>query len=359
MIIDVGGKMARILYGVCGEGMGHAIRSAIIVKELLKKHKVVIVSSNGAFDYLKGHFKSVHDIHGLHIVCRDNGVSNIITALQNIQRLPKGTRYSMRKIFSIIKAFKPNIIITDFEPFTSLASKISGIPSISIDNQHIITNCRISIPKRHIKDFMTAALIVKLTVNMAKVYLITTFFYPKTKHKRNYLFPPLLRDAILNAKPKEKDCILVYQTYATCESLIPILRRVNKKFLVYYLNRHLQEGNIIYRKFNETTFIKDLASCKAVITNGGFGLISEAVHLGKPVLSVPIHNHFEQITNAIYIEKLGYGEFHRHLTKDILENFISKIPEYKNNLKKYKREDNSRLFRKLEDLIKRLAKSSN
>src|SRR3989338_8170768 len=151
--------MSRILYGVCGEGMGHAIRSAIIIKELLKKHNVVIVSSNRAFNYLKGHFKSVYDIHGLHIVCRDNGVSNIITALQNLQRLPKGTRYSMRKIFLIIKTFKPEIIITDFEPFTSLASKIFRIPSISVDNQHIMTNCRIDVPKRHIKDFMTAALI--------------------------------------------------------------------------------------------------------------------------------------------------------------------------------------------------------
>ena len=33
--------MARILYGVCGVGAGHYIRSRILIKQLLKKHKVI------------------------------------------------------------------------------------------------------------------------------------------------------------------------------------------------------------------------------------------------------------------------------------------------------------------------------
>ena len=351
--------MARILYGVCGEGMGHAIRSAIIIKELLKKHSVVVVSSSRAFDYLKSHFKSVHDVHGFHLVYQNNKVRHIATVIQNLQRLPKGARYSIKKMFSVIKSFKPNIVITDFEPFTSLASKIFQIPSISIDNQHIITNCRIDIPKKYIRDFITAAIIVRLIVNTANCYLITTFFYPKIKNKRSFLFPPILRSSIIKAKPKEEGQILVYQTSKTYERLIPTLKGINEKFIVYYMDRYGKEKNITYRRFNETTFIKDLASCKAIITNGGFGLVGEAVHLGKPVLSVPVHKQFEQIANATYIEKLGYGEFHKHLTKEILKKFILNIPKYKESLRSYKREDNSRIIRKLEELIEKLVRSSN
>ena len=93
-----------------------------------------------------------------------------------------------------------------------------------------------------------------------------------------------------------------------------------------------EEKNLILKKFNEKEFIKDLASCKALIANGGFCTITEAVQLGKPVLSVPIKKQFEQILNAIFVDKLGYGEFHRKLKVDKIKDFISNIDIYKENL---------------------------
>jgi len=43
----------RILYGVVGEGMGHAIRSRVVLEELVKKHDVQVVVSGRAHDYLQ------------------------------------------------------------------------------------------------------------------------------------------------------------------------------------------------------------------------------------------------------------------------------------------------------------------
>src|SRR5262249_5645920 len=42
----------RILYGVVGEGMGHAIRSRVILDELVQRHDVQVVVSGRAHDYL-------------------------------------------------------------------------------------------------------------------------------------------------------------------------------------------------------------------------------------------------------------------------------------------------------------------
>ena len=42
----------RILYGVVGEGMGHATRSRVLLEELIKEHEVQIVVSGRAKDYL-------------------------------------------------------------------------------------------------------------------------------------------------------------------------------------------------------------------------------------------------------------------------------------------------------------------
>ena len=43
----------RVLYGVVGEGMGHAMRSRVVLDELCKRHDVQVVVSGRAYDYLK------------------------------------------------------------------------------------------------------------------------------------------------------------------------------------------------------------------------------------------------------------------------------------------------------------------
>ncbi|HZY04720.1 MAG TPA: glycosyltransferase family protein, partial [Anaeromyxobacteraceae bacterium] len=41
----------RILYGVVGEGMGHALRSRVVLDELTREHQVQVVVSGRAHDY--------------------------------------------------------------------------------------------------------------------------------------------------------------------------------------------------------------------------------------------------------------------------------------------------------------------
>src|SRR5262245_23941351 len=75
----------RILYGVVGEGMGHATRSRVILEELVKEHEVHIVVSGRARDYLAKRFENVHNIWGFTINYADNSVSKWQTILQNLK----------------------------------------------------------------------------------------------------------------------------------------------------------------------------------------------------------------------------------------------------------------------------------
>ncbi|HEY5951068.1 MAG TPA: glycosyltransferase family protein, partial [Kofleriaceae bacterium] len=45
----------RILYGVVGEGMGHAMRSRVLLEHLVvaEQHDVQIIASGRAVDFLK------------------------------------------------------------------------------------------------------------------------------------------------------------------------------------------------------------------------------------------------------------------------------------------------------------------
>jgi uncharacterized protein (TIGR00661 family) len=124
------------------------------------------------------------------------------------------------------------------------------------------------------------------------------------------------------------------------------------EFIIYGFNRDETDGNLQFKTFNEDDFFQDLAQARAVISNGGFTLISEALYLGKPVLSIPVKKQFEQILNAIYLDQLGYGEFHDELEREDLEIFLSKLDIYRDNIQKTFRHDgNQAIMQELDRII--------
>ena len=55
----------NILYGVVGEGMGHATRSKVILDHLYPQHRILIVASGKAHDYLTRFYSDIVEIEGL------------------------------------------------------------------------------------------------------------------------------------------------------------------------------------------------------------------------------------------------------------------------------------------------------
>lgn len=342
--------MARIIYGVCGEGGGHASRSGEVISHLKKKgHKIVCITYGGAYDILKKYVKCIK-ISGLNISFRNNEADYAQTALENLKTLPERVKH-LTKLSFFIEKFKPQIAITDFEPMTTTLANLYNIPLISIDNQNIIINTQIEIPTNYHAQKFIANAIVRATVINAKACLVMSFHPAKFISNKTFVFPPILRKEILKLKPEKKDYILVYQTTATNKALLEELKKFKENFIIYGFNVAKKEGNLVFKKRNEKGFIKDLKDCKMVITNGGFTLMTEALYMHKPVLSIPIKRQFEQILNALYLDKLGYGKFVEKLTVKGLRDFLNNLRKYEKNLSKYKREDNHRILNMLDELI--------
>jgi uncharacterized protein (TIGR00661 family) len=76
------------------------------------------------------------------------------------------------------------------------------------------------------------------------------------------------------------------------------------------------EKNITYYPIDHFQFNKSLLSCHGLITGGGFETPSEALFLGKKLISIPIRNHYEQQCNAAALKKLGVM-----VLDDVTENF--------------------------------------
>jgi uncharacterized protein (TIGR00661 family) len=185
-------------------------------------------------------------------------------------------------------------------------------------------------------------------------YLITSFFFPETKRPHTTLFPPILRDIILDAQRSRGEHVLVYQTSDSFTELVPTLQRLPGRFIVYGLNRDEELGNVQLRPFSEKGFVDDLASSRAVITGGGYSLMGEAVFLGKPVYSIPLVGQFEQTLNALYLQKLGYGEYHRDLDEGSIARFLERAPEYERTLTAYSQDRNHAILAALDELVARV-----
>ncbi len=347
----------RIIYSVCGEGLGHAIRSGVILEELNKKYDILIFASDRAYNYLSQKFDNVHEIYGFNTVYEDNTVKNKKTFVKAMKALPRDLKASLGLLYKLARDFKPDIIVSDFEFYASLLSNLLRIPLISIDNMHVITRCEIDYPDKYKKEKLKAEGVVRSFIVRPERYIIISYFYPEIKNpEKTVIFPPVLRKEIMDLKPSYEDHILVYQTSKSNIKLINTLKKFKDNFIIYGFDKNENDGNLEFKSFNEDQFFDDLKNARAVITNGGFTLISESLFLKKPIYSIPVKGQFEQILNAVYLDSLGYGEFHEEIDEKNLKNFFKKLPEYRENLKKYDGGDNKALIKELGDSIEKYAK---
>jgi uncharacterized protein (TIGR00661 family) len=383
----------RILYGVVGEGMGHAMRSRVVLEHLLSSgHHVEIVASGRAADFLAKRFaeEDVHDspqagrvhpggvgaegaggprmianvnrIHGLHIIYDENRIRRGATLWSNVVQGTAALPGQIKAYFELIDDFEPEGVISDFESWTYLYAKSHGIPVISIDNMQIINRAKHppEIVEGHRADFELARAFVKSKLPFCDHYLVTTFFYPPLRKERTSLHPPILRPEILAAQPSRGEHLLVYQTAEGNEGLVETLARTGMECRIYGMRRAITEeeveGNLRYRPFAEQGFIDDLASARAVIGGGGFTLMGECVYLHKPMLAVPVGGQFEQVLNARWLEKLGYGRYADALDDaGTVHDFVAGIAEHERALEGYAQDDNRDLFDAVDQHLDRMA----
>lgn len=341
--------MANILYGVNGEGAGHSTRAKEVISHLQNAgHNVHVASFDRGLANLRGDFE-VTEIQGWRLAYVNNQVRYRRTIARNLLAARK-TAASMSHLRNLSEEWKIELVITDFEPLTCHEGHRRRIPVISIDNQHCITNTDISLPRQHRADAAATKMVVRVMVPRADAYLVISFLSAKVKRRNTFLFPPILRESVLRAKPQTGDRVLVYVT-SPAPAIAKLLTRVRCPFVAYGFGREGQDGNVLFKKPSLEGFLQDMIDAKAIVANAGFSLVTEALHLSKPYLAIPVEHQFEQVCNAYWLEKAGYGAYWEELNRERVESFLYNLPHYRENLKAYPRRGNQALLAKLDGLI--------
>ena len=347
----------RILYGVAGEGMGHATRSHAFLADLVGEHDVLIVASGRAHDYLAARFPQVREILGFSLAYGDNVIRRWDTVTQNLRGAVSGWPSQIRAYYEIASDFEPEVVVSDFEAFVLTVASRRRVPAISVDNIMMLDRCvhDAGLIGDDILDFELARQIARAKAPGLYWAVVPTFFRPPLRRPNTTLVAPVLREAVLAAVAEQGEHLLVYQTAQGSETLVGALHETGLPCRVYGVRRDLEEdlrdGELVFRPFSETVFLDDLRTAAAVIAGGGFSLLSECVYLHKPVLSIPVTGQFEQVLNARYLQKLGYGEYAEAPTPQAIGAFLGNLPAHRAALAGYRQHGNDEALAALREQL--------
>jgi uncharacterized protein (TIGR00661 family) len=335
--------MARIIYALSGQGRGHASRVIAISDELKKSgHEILFCCGGISKQVLESRGERVLSVPALRHQVDGNKLRPLHTLYRNFQYI-----INRRKIISRLTvqfaAFKPDLLITDFEAFSSRAARHLKVPVITLDHQHIVTETKYTLPPHSWIDAVVTAFTIKLIAPKKPEHiLISSFFYPPLKKPhRTTLIPPIIRRAVQNITPRRGEHVVVYfnQSEGTGQFL-ETLSKIKKHFVIYNFSspsRTNHHTNLEFKQPSIDGFLRDLATCHSVICTAGFTLISEVLYLGKPALVMPNGGILEQTLNAIFLQQAGLGAavIDRSVTVQDIQTFLDTCPVFEARLRSY------------------------
>jgi uncharacterized protein (TIGR00661 family) len=344
--------MARILYGVHGTGRGHAMR-ALTVARLHPHHEFLFVTHGEPARMLGREFQ-VFECPNPVTPVNSHRVDFVAAVLRSAATLAASPYWS-HQVRRAAERFRPDVALTDLEFFVPRVARTLQLPSLSIGNDHMTTLGRIALPPSAIVNWAATATSIGLLFSSPEQYLMPCFYEAPLRRASPAArrVPPLLRDEVIKTQPTGGDHVVAYQGHQTFQRFTEVLAQIGRPVHVYGVGEGETCGHLSFKAFDEAAFLTDLASCTYAVCGGSHTLISEALHLGKPVIAMPVAGMFEQYLNAYCLEQCGYGRHSslRRFSLDEVRAFERRLDDYRGRIGMGRFNGNPAAFAALDDFI--------
>jgi len=344
--------MANIIYSLAQEGRGHASRSYEMIRRLAADgHRLIVLTGGDSYEPMKEAMVKTENasllrLPGLKFFYDKKGkVDYIKTASGNLSTIMFGD-IVVKKVANLIRRNNIDLVISDFEPFAPRAAKKTKTALITIDNQHRIMfekPAKGAINEKNAFSYAVARRMVSSSHPLGKHCIIASVFKPHLRKKRLgkttiHAVGPIIRREVIELKKHvtKEDFVLVYVKHALEKAIIPKLKGIKEKFIMYVKrpNNHKPMTNVVYRKHSATNFAHDLARCKAVISSAGEQLTSEALFLKKPIFLISENGTYEQEINADCVKRKMVGDSGTivEVQKEDITHFLRNLESYQKNI---------------------------
>jgi uncharacterized protein (TIGR00661 family) len=282
----------KIFYAIQATGNGHISR-AIQLYPYLKKFGTVDFFMSGNNASLNVDIPIKYKSKGCSLHYSQCGGLDYWKIAKNIKPL------QMYRDAKALPLSDYDVVINDFDSITSLACRLQKVKSVQFGHQ---ASFKSDLTPRAEKNNIMGELVLQKYAP-ANNYLGLHF-----KEYDSFIRPPIIKDAIFQATPKDLNHISVYLPSFDRECLEKAFHKVKGVEFQWFLN-DIKEvhsiGNITYFPVNQNLFNESMINCHGILTGGGFETPAEALFLNKKILSIPIKKHYEQECNAAALKLLG------------------------------------------------------
>ncbi len=286
----------KILFGIQATGNGHLSRATELYNLLRQNPAVeqidVLVSGNNS--KIDVPFEIKYQFSGISFSYGKGGKINVLKSFL------KANIFSCIKGILAVRFSRYDLIISDYEPISAWGAKLRGIHTVGLGNIFSATS----------KQFPRMSGSHRITRWFTKIFCPVDQKVAMHYHKfDNFIFSPIIRSEIRDARVSYENFTLVYLLSYTQEQLLEFFTQpvfAEKRFVVYTnTGQNFKYKNVEIKALSTAAFTKDITSCSGVITAGGFQTTAEALYLGKKLLCIPIKKQYEQQCNALILQELG------------------------------------------------------
>ncbi|MGB0734099.1 MAG: MJ1255/VC2487 family glycosyltransferase [Pontibacterium sp.] len=299
----------RILYGVQATGNGHITRARSMAPELVARGVEVDFLFSG---------RAPEKLFNMEVF-GDYQTRQGLTFVQNHGRVALWPTVRKNNIFRCLNDARHldlkdyDLVLTDFEPVSAWAAKLKGVRSVGVAHQYALCYPFVGDSNR-----MMGA--------MVRLFApCDTAIGVHWHHFNKPILPPLITPQV---HPISHDLgkVLVYLPLELPEALVVSLNSIPEvSFQVYCaVSEQNVRGNVVLNPFSRDGFQRDLAACDGVLTNCGFGLISEALQSGKRIYSIPTVGQVEQESNGRVLTALGLATVSGGYDRESILAWLSK-----------------------------------
>ena len=336
--------MAKAYLTAYGVGLGHASRLVMVADRLQRMGIVIRFSSFGeAATYISMQGYKCIAVPPVEFAWNMEGEFSIKHSIANTPNWFTNFSRQINKETRSMAEYKPDIIVSDSRLSSLITAKFFGIPSVVILNQ-----VKLLLSPR-LREFRIARLFEKMTGEILGVMwrtadkiLVPDLPPPYTIASHNiwdtssvvakleyvgFTAPKLgvsqeQINKVANSLGLNRSRPVIFiHISGPIETRTPIIRIILeackslRREIQYIISEGRPKGNLEPKKLSGSGWYYEwcpvrneiFAMSNLLVLRGGHVALSQAIQFGKPIITIPIENHGEQLGNSEKIAKIGAG----------------------------------------------------
>lgn len=341
---QLAGYMGRAYLAPYGVGLGHASRLVMVAEQLRQKNVQVRFSSYGeAANYVLMRGYDCQTVPPVEFAWSGEGSFSVKQSIANIPLWFANFSRQVNTETRSMATYEPDVILSDSRLSPIFAAKLLGIPSIVILNQvklllsprlHELAVSRLF--EKMAGEFLGSMWSVAdriLVPDLPPPYTISAhnvWGVGSAARKIEYIGftaprPHVDKDQISKVARalgfNRSWPIIFVHISGPMQTRLPLIQLALESAKQFNGKAHFvfsegrPSGNFEPRRVGSSSWyyewcpVKDeiFAMSDLIVLRGGHAALSQAIQFGKPVVTIPIDNHGEQLGNSENIAKLGMG----------------------------------------------------